>query len=143
MSTNLSARIDKHFASLADPRRGKVTYPLINILTIALCATIAGADDFGDGDEVIGPGDGGAQGDGEDVDEGIGDLAPAGIGQAGEVLVDASGEVGGHEGGAQEAATALASPRSTTSLEPPCHDLPRLPNMAQSPWGSGVGAVAI
>ena len=46
MSTDLSARIDKHFASLTDPRRGKVTYPLINILTIALCATIAGADDF-------------------------------------------------------------------------------------------------
>ena len=46
MATDLSARIDKHFASLTDPRRGKVTYPLINILTIALCATIAGADDF-------------------------------------------------------------------------------------------------
>ncbi len=46
MSTDLSARIDKHFASLTDPRRGRVTYPLINILTIALCATIAGADDF-------------------------------------------------------------------------------------------------
>jgi DDE family transposase len=47
MSTDLSARIDPHFASRTDPRRGKVTYPLINILTIALCATIAGADDFG------------------------------------------------------------------------------------------------
>jgi predicted transposase YbfD/YdcC len=46
MATDFSARIDKHFASLSDPRRGKVTYPLINILTIALCATIAGADDF-------------------------------------------------------------------------------------------------
>src|SRR3954470_11386051 len=46
MSSDLTARIDKHFASLTDPRRGKVTYPLINILTIALCATIAGADDF-------------------------------------------------------------------------------------------------
>src|SRR3954470_8691490 len=46
MSSDLAARIDKHFASLTDPRRGKVTYPLINILTIALCATIAGADDF-------------------------------------------------------------------------------------------------
>jgi predicted transposase YbfD/YdcC len=46
MPDELSARIDKHFASLTDPRRGKVTYPLINILTIALCATIAGADDF-------------------------------------------------------------------------------------------------
>ena len=46
MATDSSARIDKHFASLTDPRRGRVTYPLINILTIALCATIAGADDF-------------------------------------------------------------------------------------------------
>ena len=46
MASDLSARIDRHFASLSDPRRGKVTYPLINILTIALCATIAGADDF-------------------------------------------------------------------------------------------------
>jgi predicted transposase YbfD/YdcC len=46
MSCDFSARIDKHFASLTDPRRGKVTYPLINIVAIALCATIAGADDF-------------------------------------------------------------------------------------------------
>lgn len=46
MSQSFSARIDHHFASLTDPRRRKVTYPLINIVTIALCATIAGADDF-------------------------------------------------------------------------------------------------
>ena len=46
MACDFSARIDKHFASLTDPRRGKVTYPLINIVAIALCATIAGADDF-------------------------------------------------------------------------------------------------
>jgi predicted transposase YbfD/YdcC len=46
MSGEFSARLDKHFASLTDPRRGKVTYPLINIVAIALCATIAGADDF-------------------------------------------------------------------------------------------------
>jgi predicted transposase YbfD/YdcC len=42
----ISARIQDHFASLTDPRRRKVTYPLINIVTIALCAVIAGADDF-------------------------------------------------------------------------------------------------
>ena len=41
-----SPRIADHFASLTDPRRRKVTHPLINIITIALCATIAGADDF-------------------------------------------------------------------------------------------------
>jgi DDE_Tnp_1-associated/Transposase DDE domain len=46
MSSDFSTRLDKHFASLTDPRRGKVTYPLINIVAIALCATIAGADDF-------------------------------------------------------------------------------------------------
>ena len=46
MTLNSSPRIDHHFASLTDPRRGKVTYPLINIVTIALCATIAGADEF-------------------------------------------------------------------------------------------------
>jgi predicted transposase YbfD/YdcC len=46
MSVELTARITKHFAGLTDPRRRKVTYPLINIVTIALCAVIAGADDF-------------------------------------------------------------------------------------------------
>jgi predicted transposase YbfD/YdcC len=46
MSSESSPRIDHHFASLTDPRRAQVTYPLINIVTIALCATIAGADDF-------------------------------------------------------------------------------------------------
>lgn len=46
MSHGPSAQIREHFASLTDPRRRKVTYPLINIVTIALCAVIAGADDF-------------------------------------------------------------------------------------------------
>src|SRR4051795_1617157 len=46
MPCDYSSRITKHFARLTDPRRGKVTYPLINIVAIALCATIAGADDF-------------------------------------------------------------------------------------------------
>ena len=46
MTTHSSPRIDHHFQSLTDPRRAKVTYPLINIVTIALCATIAGADEF-------------------------------------------------------------------------------------------------
>ena len=39
-------RIQDHFADLTDPRRRKVVYPLINIVTIAVCAVIAGADDF-------------------------------------------------------------------------------------------------
>lgn len=42
----LSARIQDHFVELTDPRRRKVTYPLINIVTIAICAVICGADDF-------------------------------------------------------------------------------------------------
>jgi predicted transposase YbfD/YdcC len=39
-------RIADHFSSLTDPRRRKVTYPLINIVTMALCAVLCGADDF-------------------------------------------------------------------------------------------------
>src|SRR3954454_21150513 len=46
MAGDFCPRICQHFASLSDPRRGKVTYPLMNVVTIALCATIAGADDF-------------------------------------------------------------------------------------------------
>ena len=40
------ACIETYFGDLTDPRRRKVTYPLINIVTIALCAVICGADDF-------------------------------------------------------------------------------------------------
>jgi predicted transposase YbfD/YdcC len=37
----------KHFAALKDPRRhAKVLYPLVELLLLALAATIAGADDF-------------------------------------------------------------------------------------------------
>ena len=38
--------IREHFASLTDPRRRPPVYPLINIVAIALCAVICGADDF-------------------------------------------------------------------------------------------------
>ena len=41
-----SARMQEHFAKLTDPRRGDVTHPLINIITIAVCAVICSADDF-------------------------------------------------------------------------------------------------
>jgi predicted transposase YbfD/YdcC len=41
-----STRLQEHFSDLTDPRRRKVVYPLINIVTIAVCAVIAGADDF-------------------------------------------------------------------------------------------------
>ena len=45
-SKTLSASIQDHFADLSDPRRREVIYPLINIVTIALCAVICGAEDF-------------------------------------------------------------------------------------------------
>lgn len=35
-----------HFAELTEPRSGKITHPLLNIITIAVCAVICGADDF-------------------------------------------------------------------------------------------------
>ncbi len=42
----LSVRIQNHFQALSDPRRLRVTYPLLNVVTIAICAVICGADDF-------------------------------------------------------------------------------------------------
>ena len=46
MPTKPSACIQDHFSELTDPRRRKVIYPLVNIVTIAICAVICGADDF-------------------------------------------------------------------------------------------------
>src|SRR3990172_143027 len=46
MSRTKSARMQDHFADLTDPRRRDVTYPLINVVVIAVCAVICGADDF-------------------------------------------------------------------------------------------------
>src|SRR3989304_5252770 len=46
MSSLKSARLHEHFAELTDPRRREVTYPLINVVSIAVCAVICGADDF-------------------------------------------------------------------------------------------------
>ena len=45
-STVKSARIAEHFQELTDPRRREVVYPLINIVVIAVCAVLCGADDF-------------------------------------------------------------------------------------------------
>jgi predicted transposase YbfD/YdcC len=42
----LPVRIQSYFQALSDPRRLRVTYPLINVVTIAICAVICGADDF-------------------------------------------------------------------------------------------------
>ncbi len=46
MSKKKSARIQDHFVQLTDPRRRKVIYPLINVVVIAVCAVVSGADDF-------------------------------------------------------------------------------------------------
>ena len=46
MPITKSAKLHDHFAELTDPRRRKVTYPLINVVVIAVCAVICGADDF-------------------------------------------------------------------------------------------------
>lgn len=46
MPVTPSASIKEHFAGLSDPRRRNVIYPLINIVVIAICAVLCGADDF-------------------------------------------------------------------------------------------------
>lgn len=46
MTAKKSARLEEHFSELTDPRRRKVVYPLTNIVVIAICAVICGADDF-------------------------------------------------------------------------------------------------
>ena len=47
MSHRVAARVVDYFAELTDARdQSKVVHPLINFVTIALCAVISGADDF-------------------------------------------------------------------------------------------------
>jgi predicted transposase YbfD/YdcC len=46
MSMTKTGRLQDYFAELTDPRRGEVIYPLINIVFIAVCAVVCGADDF-------------------------------------------------------------------------------------------------
>lgn len=47
MSENPVASTDKHFSNLEDPRKKHLNHhPLINILVIALCALVAGADNW-------------------------------------------------------------------------------------------------
>jgi predicted transposase YbfD/YdcC len=43
---NQSVRLRDHFQSLTDPRKRPVVYPLTDILVIAVCAVIGGADDY-------------------------------------------------------------------------------------------------
>ena len=42
----VTARIKDHFVELTDPRRREGTYPLVNIVVMAWCAVLSGADDF-------------------------------------------------------------------------------------------------
>ena len=46
MTKSVVAAIQEHFGELTDPRRREPTYPLIEMVTMALCAVICGADDF-------------------------------------------------------------------------------------------------
>jgi len=46
MADVVSARVQDHFADLTDPRRREPVYPLINVVVIAVCAVLCGADDF-------------------------------------------------------------------------------------------------
>jgi predicted transposase YbfD/YdcC len=46
MTRLATAFIEEHFSDLPDPRRREGIYPLVNIVVIAVCAVIGGADDF-------------------------------------------------------------------------------------------------
>jgi len=46
MDRSARVTIARCFSTLNDPRRRKVTYPLINVVTIAICGVLCGADDF-------------------------------------------------------------------------------------------------
>jgi predicted transposase YbfD/YdcC len=49
MSDKINANIEAHFGNIEDPRRTYLNdHPLINIITIALCAVIAGAEGWTD-----------------------------------------------------------------------------------------------
>ncbi len=46
MAKSKSVKLSDHFSELTDPRRREPIYPLVNIVTMAVCAVICGADDF-------------------------------------------------------------------------------------------------
>lgn len=47
MSRSSKGSLQESFAKLTDPRqRKRVLYPLVNVVTIAVCAVLWGADDF-------------------------------------------------------------------------------------------------
>src|SRR5262249_39642684 len=55
-----------------------------------------GPGEAGDGDEVIGATNDGADGDDDDIDQGISPFAAPGLGQGGEVILHTSGQASGH-----------------------------------------------
>jgi hypothetical protein len=59
----------------------------------------SGPAEVGDGDEVVGSADDGADGDDDDVDEGVCDLATPGVGEVSEVILNA-GRLGARHGAA-------------------------------------------
>jgi hypothetical protein len=69
----------------------------------------------GDEHEVVGAGDDRAEGDGDDVDQRVDDLAPPRVGQGREVFLDASGARRGPDEGPR-AATTRSSGRSPDHL---------------------------
>lgn len=46
MTQMVVASVQKHFEELTDPRRREPSYPLMDMVVMALCAVICGADDF-------------------------------------------------------------------------------------------------
>lgn len=46
MNAETTAAIREHFSELTDPRRREPTYPLLDMVVMAVCAVICGSDDF-------------------------------------------------------------------------------------------------
>ena len=46
MSQRVRVAIKDHFSALTDPRRREATYSFIDVVAIAVCAVVCGADDF-------------------------------------------------------------------------------------------------
>jgi hypothetical protein len=93
----------------------------------------------GDGDEIIGTADDRANGDRDHVDERVDDLASSGIGQWGEMVLNASRALLGHGELLVCCDSSLGSP-SAAAAESSQPSYRRLPNMTQSPWSGPLPA---
>jgi len=96
----------------------------------------------GDGDEVVGPGDHGAQGDGHDVDERIGDLAAAGVGQVGKVVPGLDGEFVRHGAGhPEDFGVSVAGPKADITEDHHVSIIPNYPSWRDRPgWLTAASA---